>query len=73
MNQKGDAEVFVVGILITICLLLFFVLLPVTVHQNVKRTQKIMAKTGVEMSYWDIFWTDPEIRYTQGKIIVEKE
>ena len=68
-NQKGDIEILIVFILV----LVMFLLIPITCHQNVKRKQIIMAKTGVEMTYWDIFWTDPELRYTQVKIVVEGE
>ena len=66
-NQRGDIEILIVFILV----LGMFLLIPITCHQNTKRKQIIMAKTGVEMTYWDIFWIDPELRYTQGKIVVE--
>ena len=64
-NNKGSIE-----LVISICVLFFFFLIPISCHQDIKRTQKIMAQTGVEMSYWDIFWTNPEIRLNQGKITV---
>ena len=72
MNNKGSIETaIIIGMLIIILGML--VLLPVSCHQEITRKQAIMAKTGVEMSYWDIFWTDPQLRYNQGTLVVEGE
>ena len=72
MNQRGSIEAFLIGGLLffIICL---FVMIPISCDQSIKRKQVIMAQTGVELTYWDIFWTNPELRYNRGKIVVEEE
>lgn len=69
--QKGFT---IIELLIISIILLLIIMLPILVHQNVSRKQAVMAKAGVEMSYWDVFWTDPVLVYNQGEIaIINKE
>ncbi len=70
-NQKGF--ITVVEIVIIAILMVLISIIPVACHQEITRKQAIMAKTGVELSYWDIFWTNPEIRYNQGKIVIQND
>ena len=66
-NQNG----FITGTeILIIVILLMCISIPITCHQSITRRQAIMAKTGVEMSYWDVFWVNPEIRYNQGTITI---
>jgi len=67
-NKKGYVTENRILIIILIIIMAF---IPIACHQIIVRKQAIMAKTGVEMSYWDVFWTEPQLIYTQGEIIVE--
>ena len=70
-DQKG----YITGIeiLVIVFFLLVLALVPITCHQSIIRKQAIMAKTGVEMSYWDILWVDPKISYNQGTITINSD
>lgn len=70
-NQKGFITVVEIVIIVVILVLLSIV--PVACHQEITRKQAMMAKTGVEMSYWDIFWINPELRYNQGEIVIKND
>lgn len=71
LNKKG----YITGIeIIIICFMLIIItIIPITCHQSIVRKQAIMAKSGVEMLYWDVFWTNPKIQYIQGKITTVNE
>jgi len=68
-KQKG---LILLQLIIVFLIIIIICILPIMIHQRIIRTQNIMAKTGIEMSYWDIFWTNPEIRFNQGEIMVKR-
>ena len=59
-------------LLIIIAVIIIFLIIPFSCHQEITRKQKIMAVVGVEMSYWDIFFVTPRIIINQGEIVIQK-
>jgi hypothetical protein len=66
--MKGITLIELVTIIIVLTLI---TIVPVSCHQNVSRKQKLMAKSGVYMSYWDVVWINPEVRFNQGHLTVD--
>ncbi len=65
--MKGD----VVIVVLIFLLFLLFSAIPITCHQAVIRKQSMLAKTGVEMSYWDVFFVGPIIVSNQGTLTID--
>ena len=64
------ADIFIAIIIAVIITII--VIIPVSCHQNIKRTQRIAKQTGVEMTYWDIFWISPDVVIANGKVEIKK-
>ena len=63
---------FLIGFIILL-FIVSIIMIPVSCHQEITRKQKLMVPIGIEMSYWDVFWIQPEVRINQGEIAVTTE
>ena len=65
----GEIDFFIVTIII-LCFL-FVGSIFLLVHGKIKAKGRVLEKYGIEMTYWDIFFTDPEIVIHEGEVKIK--